>query len=408
MVPGAIMVLDQLPQNANGKLDRQALPAFGMPAASQAPEGELETLLARIWAEVLGLERVGRSDNFFALGGDSILGLQIVSRLRRFGWKLSPRQLFERQSIAELARVAEPVQDEAVEQETPVQGSVPLLPIQAEFFETDVPQRSHWNQALLLRSMQPLQSAPLRQALADLLARHDSLRLRFRLTAQGAWEQAYASPSEADLQALLWVRQARDAGAIEALCEQAQRSLDIVHGPLLRGLCIEVGDGSWRLLLVAHHLVVDGVSWRILLEDLRSAYASRLQGLEPARVHKTASYQRWSQALQAHAAQCGGELAFWQALAQVPAGLPCARDRKSTRLNSSHLVISYAVFCLKKKNKSIKRHETENVLHRALQRAELCVHYQPLPSLHIGVCMGAVALLREVLRELGIPLPDMC
>src|SRR5256885_13340241 len=95
-----------------------------------------------------------------------------------------------------------------------------------------------------------------------------------------------------------------------ALCEQAQRSLDIVHGPLLRGLCIEVGDGSWRLLLVAHHLVVDGVSWRILLEDLRSAYASRLQGLEPARVHKTASYQRWSQALQAHAAQCGGELAF--------------------------------------------------------------------------------------------------
>ncbi|SFA91721.1 non-ribosomal peptide synthase domain TIGR01720/amino acid adenylation domain-containing protein [Delftia tsuruhatensis] len=332
MVPGAIMVLDQLPQNANGKLDRQALPAFGMPAASQAPEGELEALLARIWAEVLGLEQVGRSDNFFALGGDSILSLQIVSRLRRFGWKLSPRQLFERQSIAELARVAEPVQDEAVEQETPVQGSVPLLPIQAEFFETDVPQRSHWNQALLLRSMQPLQPAPLRQALADLLARHDSLRLRFRPTAQGAWEQAYASPSEADLQALLWVRQARDAGAIEDLCEQAQRSLDIVHGPLLRGLCIEVGDGSWRLLLVAHHLVVDGVSWRILLEDLRSAYASRLQGLEPARVHKTASYQRWSQALQAHAAQCGGELAFWQALAQVPAVLPCARPEGANTL----------------------------------------------------------------------------
>src|SRR5256885_15625285 len=122
------------------------------------------------------------------------------------------------------------------------------------------PYTTLFRSALLLRSMQPLQSAPLRQALADLLARHDSLRLRFRLTAQGAWEQAYASPSEADLQALLWVRQARDAGAIEALCEQAQRSLDIVHGPLLRGLCIEVGDGSWRLLLVAHHLVVDGRS----------------------------------------------------------------------------------------------------------------------------------------------------
>src|SRR5256885_12845270 len=102
MVPGAIMVLDQLPQNANGKLDRQALPAFGMPAASQAPEGELETLLARIWAEVLGLERVGRSDNFFALGGDSILGLQIVSGLRRFGWKLSPRQLRSEEHTSEL------------------------------------------------------------------------------------------------------------------------------------------------------------------------------------------------------------------------------------------------------------------------------------------------------------------
>ncbi|WP_418515016.1 non-ribosomal peptide synthase/polyketide synthase [Delftia sp. PS-11] len=324
MVPGAIMVLDRLPQNASGKLDRHALPVIGAEAVYEAPQGELEQTLARVWAEVLGLQRVGRGDNFFALGGDSILSLQIVSRLRRHGWKLSPRQLFERQSIAELARVAEAVQEES-SQEPEAQGTVPLLPIQAEFFEMPLEQRSHWNQALLLRSSQPLQPQTLVQALAAVLRQHDSLRLRYRQAADGAWEQYYGEPSEAEIQQLLWVRKVAHADEIEALCEQAQRSLDIVHGPLLRSLCIEVGDGSWRLLLVAHHLVIDGVSWRIVLEDLRSAYEDLLQGRDPARIHKTSSYRHWSHALQAHAVDCGGELAYWQAQVGGAAKLPCAR-----------------------------------------------------------------------------------
>ena len=333
MVPGAIVVLEKLPLNANGKIDRKALPAPEAAAADapyEAPQGEVEAALAQGWVEVLGASRVGRQDNFFELGGDSILSLQIVARVRKAGWRITPRQLFERQTVALLATVAEAVQAGTQRPASLLEGEVPLLPIQADFLGAGLPVPSHWNQSVLLQPRTPVALAALRKALEAVIAHHDAFRLRFGRNAEGRWTQRYGTSAHHLAHELLWVRQARDAAQIDALCDEAQRSLDIAQGPLLRALAIEVEDGSQRLLLAVHHLVVDGVSWRILLEDLGTACAQVLRGEAVVLPEKTSSYKDWSQALKIHAAQLARdkrERAHWQALAEVPVQLPCDRPQ---------------------------------------------------------------------------------
>ncbi|WPH12564.1 non-ribosomal peptide synthetase [Variovorax paradoxus] len=331
MVPAAIVVMKKLPLNANGKIDRKALPEpelTGADDAYEAPEGDVEAALARCWVDVLGVPRVGRNDNFFELGGDSILSLQIVVRMRRAGWRITPRQLFERQTVAQLAAVAETLQDAPRRRASQLDGEVPLLPIQADFLGKGLSVPSHWNQAILLQPRRRIDLTVLRRALEAVVAHHDAFRLRFTPGAGGEWTQRYEDISANQLQELLWVRKARDGAQVEALCDEAQRSLDIERGTLLRALAIEVEDGSQRLLLAINHLAIDGVSWRILLEDLGAAYEAGAQGAAIVLPEKTSSYKDWALALQGHAAQLlsgGAELAHWQSLAGVPAELPCDR-----------------------------------------------------------------------------------
>ncbi|WP_447777023.1 amino acid adenylation domain-containing protein [Variovorax boronicumulans] len=327
MVPALLCVLPALPLNANGKIDRKSLPKPERSGAQdyEAPEGAVEQALATVWAEVLGLPRVGRQDNFFELGGDSILSLQIVSRLRTAGWKLTPRQMFERQTVAGQAAVAEPVSTAVNAEQTAAEGDVPLLPFQAAFFEADMPERHHWNQSLLLRSREPLVLPALEAALAAVVQHHDAFRLRFHQASDGRWQQAYEALPVRWREEWLWVRDAANSAQITVLCDEAQRSLDLAHGPLLRPLVIRLPGGDWRLLLAAHHLVVDGVSWRIVLDDLAAAYTQCRDGQPVALPPKSASLQAWAHALQAQAATMDGELAHWQAFADVPVALPCAR-----------------------------------------------------------------------------------
>jgi len=318
MVPAAFVVLDALPLTPNGKLDRRALPApvFDSGQAFVAPETGAETALAAIWSEVLGVPRVGRADNFFELGGDSILSLQIVARARSAGWVVTPRQMFERQTLAELAAAAMAAEQAQTDDAVPT-GDVPLLPIQADYFAVPMPARNHWNQSVLLDCRGALDTDALRLALADVVAHHDALRLRFTQVA-GAWQQSYAD-TEACADPL-WVRTAASDAERLSHCEAAQRSLDIAHGPLLRAVALQAA-GRWQLLLVVHHLVVDGVSWRVLVDDLFAAYRRRLDGTAPT-LARTASYQRWSRALRDHAARRADELAHWQALSAIHGTLP--------------------------------------------------------------------------------------
>jgi len=323
MVPSAWVELERLPLSPNGKVDRRALLA---PAQTErvweAPQGDIEAAMARIWQEVLGVERVGRDDNFFELGGDSILSLLIVERVRLAGWKVTPRRLFERQTVVQLAAVAEPVVATAVGTNAAIQDTTKaFLPMQTWFLDLPMKQRHHWNQAVLLASREPLDTALLERALHALVQHHDALRLRLAQDASGRWTLASEQPS-ADL---LWVREAATPADIVTSCDQAQRSLDLGHGPLLRALAINLADGSWRLLLVIHHLAVDGVSWRILLADLQTAYERLQAGDAVTLPPKTTSCDQWATRLARHATSAAlrAQLDYWLDMARTPAGLPC-------------------------------------------------------------------------------------
>ncbi|MGO1081365.1 condensation domain-containing protein, partial [Inquilinus sp. CA228] len=197
-----------------------------------------------------------------------------------------------------------------------------LTPIQRWFFGAEIPGRHHWNQAVLLAPRQRLQAEALRSAIAAVVAHHDALRLRFTQGADGAWTQAYADPAEQDW---LWLRSVADEAEQTAVAEAAQRSLDLAEGPLLRAVLVERRDGTQRLLLAIHHLVVDGVSWRILLEDLEAAYA--MAGEAIALPETSSSFGSWGKTLQAYAAspELLAELPYWQGVLDGPSGFPVAR-----------------------------------------------------------------------------------
>ncbi len=330
MVPAQFIVLDSLPLNMNGKLDRKALPAPEYVGAADyaAPEGPIETALAAIWSDVLGVERVGRHDNFFELGGDSILSLQIVARAYQAGWKLTSRQMFERQTLALLAGRVEPITEASAADSAhePMTGVVPLLPMQAHFFEQVIPHRHHWNQSVLLQSREPLEAGRVARALGVILNHHDALRLRYIQDEHGEWQQRYAEPSAED--EVLWVRRASSVEEITTICAEAQQSLSLSDGPLLRAVLIDAADGHARLLLAIHHLVVDGVSWRILLEDLQQAY---LQARAPMPA-RTARFDQWASRFEGYSRNHADEIDYWQRLSGVPTQVPCDNPSGSNTL----------------------------------------------------------------------------
>ncbi|MCQ8130828.1 amino acid adenylation domain-containing protein, partial [Methylomonas rivi] len=324
MIPAQIILLDRLPRLTSGKLDRKALPKpeWTTEQNFRAPQTEAERALTDIWREVLGVERIGIDDNFFELGGDSILSIRVVSRAREAGWQFTPRELFLYQTVAGLAAAAQPARQAGDAVEAIVSGEVALSPIQTQFFQDDVPNRQHWNLSLLLQARQPLDETKLERALQILINHHDSLRLRFRLE-DSAWRQYYAELDARDATDVLWRRKAQDSAEVESIANQAQRSLDLQNGPLLRAVSIRVDGGSQRLLLVVHHLVVDGVSWRILLEDLQALYSG-----DQALPAKTASFKHWTQRLKDYAASeaLSRQLPYWLALAEEAGADELPRD----------------------------------------------------------------------------------
>ncbi|MEA2691507.1 MAG: hypothetical protein QOJ16_894, partial [Acidobacteriota bacterium] len=320
MVPGAFVYLDSLPLTPNGKIDRGALPAPEAPSATSRtlPRTEVERHLAEIWAAVLGLSEVGVDDDFFALGGDSILSIQVTSRARRAGLALTPRQVFEQPTIARLAQVIGEKTPAA--EARPVAGPVPLTPIQRWFFDRE-PSDPHWfNLPLLLRPARRLSPRILETVLVRLAAHHDALRLRFWREGD-EWVQSCAPPGElepsfatVDLSALPADRR---PAAIYGQAERLQGAFDLGRGPLFMAALFDFGaEGDpGRLLLLAHHLVVDTISMRILVEDLAEAYDSLAQGMTPVFAPRTTSIARWNELLAALALspELATELAYWAA-----------------------------------------------------------------------------------------------
>ncbi len=312
MVPVVFVFLDALPLNAHGKVNRGALPdpindlrrkrdagqaACAAPSGPYAaPRTPAEETLAAIWREVLKLDRIGIHDDFFRSGGDSILSILVVARAAKAGLRFTTRELFQNPTVAALASRAATNGAAALGQAS-ADGTAPLTPIQHWFFERELPRPDHFNQAVLLEMRHDLRIDLLRGTIDKLVAHHDALRLRF--TREGsAWRQAHAAAegtavvSEVDLAGLSETEQ---QATLAARAEEEQSGLNLSHGPLLRAVLFRFGGGApSRLLLVIHHLVVDGVSWRILLDDFATAY-QQLARNEPVRLPaKTASFKEWS------------------------------------------------------------------------------------------------------------------
>jgi len=321
MVPSMFVVLDAMPLTANGKIDRKALPApdaingAGDPGGGE-PENATQASLAAIWREVLGRERVGIHDNLFELGGDSILVIQIVSRARSAGIKLVPNQLFEHQTIAALSQVAT-VAAPAAADEGPLEGAVPLGPMQAWFFERRFADPHHFNQSVLFEVPAGFDAAAADRATRALVDHHDALRLQFVQNASGRWSAEYGRVGGTtpfrivDLSSCATSEQ--DARLRESALAAAA-GFDLATGPLIRVVYFRLGgDRPGRLLFVVHHLAVDGVSWRLLLEDFRAACDQAARGGSIALPAKTTSYRTWVERLRAHASIVADERAYWLA-----------------------------------------------------------------------------------------------
>ena len=303
MLPSQFIVLAQLPLSQNGKVNRQALPQPDKVLFAeqyQGPVNEIEQTLVNIWAELLNMpsERLSTTANFFALGGDSILSIQVVARAKQQGIELSVALLFEHQTIAGLALHAD--QGNLVNAfQGEVTGPSILLPIQQQFLANPV-DLHHFNQSVLLTVKQPLNLDKLTELATQLVTRHDSLRLRFSLDEQSLdkqsrWQADYCPLAALDVAAQVdhIHLQGDDFSGIEAIANQWHREFDLTHGPLFRFGYFTVDDNAQhdRLLIICHHLTIDGVSWRILSDDIeRLLRGEKLTA-------KTSAYQQWGQTL---------------------------------------------------------------------------------------------------------------
>ncbi len=327
MVPAAWVTLDAIPLTANGKVDRRALPAPDMEAATGqeyvAPRTPREETLAGVWAEVLGLERVGVHHNFFELGGDSILSIQVVSRAREAGLGISSKDLFKAPTVAGLAELGTEVTEGKVA-EGPVTGEVLLTPIQRWFFET---RKAASVNRFAMSAYVELTDRPdpdsLNRAVEALLEHHDGLRSRYTL-AGDRWSQHVVERETGNW--FTWHNlfqseaEAREAEMDRRLAE-AHAGLDIGTGPLIKVLVFDMGaEAPVRLALVAHHLVTDVVSWSILLPDLARAYRQIEAGEKPDLGARTTSFQEWAAQLTTllRSGRFDDEIDYWRAAESVP------------------------------------------------------------------------------------------
>ncbi|MER5218755.1 condensation domain-containing protein, partial [Streptomyces sp. NPDC002838] len=329
MVPSVLVMLDRLPLAPNGKLDRSALPEpeFGG-GEYRAPGSAVERVLAGVYAEVLGLERVGVDDDFFAVGGDSIRSIQVVSRARGLGVEVSPRQIFECRTVAELAQVAVTDGSDAgvvlEEFEGGGVGRLPVLPVSRYLRELGGG-FGRFSMSAVLELPAGIDAAGLSATLAAVFDRHDVLRSR--LVTGDEWSLEVAAPGSVDVAGLVH-RVECDGRWGEGWRESASRELDAATGRLdpaggVMGQFVWFDPGAaapGRLLVVLHHLVVDGVSWRILLPDLAAAWGRVSSGEEPVLPEVGTSVRRWTHALQDEAASETrvAELPLWRAMVDGP------------------------------------------------------------------------------------------
>ncbi len=297
MVPSHFVEVAHMPLGPNGKIDRHALPEPSPPTtptgATASAESPSEAVMCRIWGEVLGVPNVSTADNFFDLGGDSILSIRIVAGLRRSGIRVRPRDLFEHPTIAELAGVATTEEATGSTTHSRLVGSVPLLPMQRWFFAQDFEDPNHWNQSMWFEASGSIDRRIVEQALAKVIDHHDALRATFTWEDQGWYQEVLDTGAEPVVQEFRNLNEA----ALPAVAESVEAQLDIGRGELVAAAIFRQRNAPDRLFLTIHHLGIDGVSWRPLLEDLTTAYLALADGRDVVLPARTASLTDWAAAL---------------------------------------------------------------------------------------------------------------
>ena len=337
MVPAAVVVIEALPLTVNGKLDTRALPApeYSDGDRYRAPASAVEEILAGIYAQVLGVERVGVDDSFFELGGDSILSMQVVARARAAGLLCRPRDVFVEQTVARLARVVGVAEGAAVIDEGI--GAVVATPIMGWLHRMEGPV-DQFNQTMVVQAPAGATQADVVAVLQALLDRHAMLRLRVEDDGNDGWSLTVPEAGAVDATQCLQVVDTLDDQAVVA----ARSRLDPSAGMMLRALWVA---NTGQLVLIVHHLAVDGVSWRILLEDLNIAWAQHHGGQPVALPAGGTSFARWSALLAeyAHAPEVVDQAPVWRQVAATPAALPAVQPAVDTFISAGNLSVDLDV-----------------------------------------------------------------
>lgn len=318
MVPSYIVQLQEMPLTLNGKINRRALPEpekeDEVVTEFEAPRNKIEQILVKIWSDVLEINNISIGDNFFNLGGDSIKAIRVVSKLHQYGYDLEIKDLFKYLSIKEVSSKVFVVNKSISQAE--VEGDVKLSPIQKWFFEKQFQDIHYWNQALMIFNKNRFNEDIIKQVFNKLFEHHDALRICFK-EENGSVKQfnKNVSGEYCDLKVFNFIGENDCANKIEKECNVIHSSIDLNNGPLVKLGLFKTNDGD-HLLISIHHLIIDGVSWRILLEDFADAYKKIVQGKDVVFPDKTNSYKEWTEFLEQYSncKEIHKQLEYWNAL----------------------------------------------------------------------------------------------
>lgn len=317
MVPSQFVQLERMPLTQNGKVDRKALPEPDLSdiCTEYVPPGnDIEKALAEVWAEVLGADRVGINDSFFNLGGDSIKTIQISVKLKKYRLMVEVRDIFEHPTISELSAYVKPLERQIYQ--GIVEGETGLTPIQKWFFENDFTGMNHWNQSIMIYSKNGFDEEVLRKVFTRLAEHHDALRMVYKIEGQQITQINRGTDIELfKLRVIDLTSEDMYEELMRQEADSTQRGIDLSSGPLVNLCLFKTAQGD-HLLMAIHHLVVDGISWRIILEDFVSAYTQSSNAEDIRFPDKTDSYREWAEKLLEYASgkELIKEIGYWESV----------------------------------------------------------------------------------------------
>ena len=319
MIPSYYMKLDNIPLTINGKVDKRSLPEpdynIDTGVEYEAPKNEIEKKLVEIWKSVLGVNKIGINDSFFELGGDSIKSIQVISRAKSEGYYFEVKDLFENPTIKELSQCT--TKNELIIDQNDVVGNAPLTPIQKWFFEMNFEEENYWNQSIMIFKKEGFSEEVLNKAFTSIITHHDALRMTYT-NKNGIVEQFNRHVDEELFDLSIYdYRNNKDIDKekIQEICVEIQESINLEKGPLVKLGLFKTENGD-HLLIAVHHLVIDGISWRILFEDLAAAYKMAEEGKEIVLSAKTTSFKTWAEEQKRYAGSYDikKELKYWEGI----------------------------------------------------------------------------------------------